>query len=164
MVLRGPLSALWSTSQLLSHTCFLMLLLHGSHCPFQLFFTGISLFLLLHLGLQCCLDASARLWCSRWSSNQTCAWRWALLWDFLCFHGGSLHRCTFLFGIVCRGFWHDNFYTKRVQSCSCALASQPPTTSPWELLKDCSSLTKHSGSTLRDVQLMAPFPVFFHSL
>lgn len=65
---------------------------------------------------------------------------------FVHFHGGSLHRCTFPFGIVCRDFWHDNFYKKRMQSCSCALASQPPTTRLWELLQGFS-LTNRSGST-----------------
>lgn len=80
---------------------------------------------------------------------------------FVCFHGSRLHRRTFPFGLACRDFWCNNFYTKRVQSCSCALACQLSTTRPLELHQGCSSLSNWSGSADRDVQLIAPFPVVF---
>lgn len=91
--------------------------------------------LLLHLGHQCRFDPCARLWC--WGGAATGAAHEDELYCaifFVQFHNSSLKGDEFPFGTVCKDFWRNNFYTKRMQSCSGVLASLPPTSRLCELL------------------------------
>lgn len=58
----------------------------------------------------------------RWSSYQTCPWRWALLCNFLCSVSWwqLAQGCVSLWDSL-QDFWCNTFYTKRMQSCSCVL-------------------------------------------
>lgn len=137
-----------------------MLLLHASRCSFQLHFTGISLFLVLCLGRQCCLDACARLWCSRWSSYQTCPWRWALLCDFLCsFSWWQLAQVYISLWDSLQGFLTWQLLHKedaKLLLCSGLSASRHQTVGAAPRLQSHKSVRQH-----RAVQLIAPFLVVF---
>lgn len=91
--------------------------------------------LLLHLGHQSCFDTCARLWCLGGAATRAAHEDelYCVIF-FVQFHSGSLHAGVVPFGTVCKDFWRNSFYTKRMQSCSCVLASLCPTSRLFKLL------------------------------